>query len=44
MDQFRREILPRFADDSPAAIVEATGLSNGYVRRVKAGEVTPHPM
>jgi hypothetical protein len=41
---FGREILPGLADVPPANIVAATGLSSGYVRRVKAGEVTPHPM
>jgi CRISPR-associated endonuclease Cas1 len=44
MGDFAREILPGLADVPPATIAYATGLSNGYVRRVKAGEVTPHPM
>jgi hypothetical protein len=35
---------PGLADVSPAEVVRATGLSSGYVRRVKAGQVTPHPM
>ncbi len=44
MGEFAREILPGLADVPPATIARATGLSHGYVRRVKAGEVTPHPM
>jgi hypothetical protein len=44
MGAFAREILPGLADVPPATIAKATGLSSGYVRRVKAGEVTPHPM
>ena len=44
MGEFARDILPGLADVPPATIVGATGLSSGYVRRIKAGEVTPHPM
>lgn len=44
MGAFAREILPGLADVPPHAIAVATGLSSGYIRRVKAGEVTPHPM
>jgi hypothetical protein len=44
MGAFARDILPGLADVPPATITRATGLSSGYVRRVKAGEVTPHPM
>lgn len=44
MGSFAREILPGLADVPPATIAHATGLSSGYVRRVKGGEVIPHPM
>jgi hypothetical protein len=44
MGEFARDILPGLANVPPAKIMRATGLSNGNVRRVKSGEVTPHPM
>lgn len=44
MGAFGREILPTLSAVAPATIVATTGLSSGYVRRVKAGEVVPHPM
>ncbi len=44
MGAFAREILPGLTEVPASTIAEATGLSSGYLRRVKAGEVTPHPM
>jgi CRISPR-associated endonuclease Cas1 len=44
MDTFGREILPGLADVSPQALVEATGMSLAYCRRVKRGLAVPHPM
>jgi CRISPR-associated endonuclease Cas1 len=44
MTTFEREVIPELATVPLRALAEATGLSVGYCRRVKAGEVTPHPM
>lgn len=44
LSAFERDILPGLAEVPLAALVEATGLSVGYCRRVKAGLAAPHPM
>ncbi len=44
LSAFTREILPRLQTVSVRTIVDATGLSEGYCRRVRAGAVVPHPM
>ena len=44
LTEFEREILPGLATVPLAALTEATGLSVGYCRRVRAGLVRPHPM
>ena len=44
MALFEREIGPRLADVPVRDLVEATGLSEAYCRRVKRGLVVPHPM
>ena len=44
MNEFGRDVLPKLARVPAPAIAAATGLSLGYCRRVKAGDVTPHPM
>jgi hypothetical protein len=41
---FRRDVVPLLVGAPARALSEATGLSMAYCRRVKAGEVTPHPM
>ena len=41
---FAREIGPLLADLSVRMLVEATGLSAAYCRRIKRGQVVPHPM
>lgn len=41
---FEHEILPGLAAVPAPALAEATGLSVGYCRRVKAGLASPHPM
>lgn len=43
-DAYRREILPRLADTKVRELAVATGLSVAYCRRIKRGEVVPHPM
>ena len=43
-EQFARDIRPRLEGVSVRALVEATGLSEGYLRQVRKGEVVPHPM
>jgi hypothetical protein len=42
--RFEREILPELADVPVRELVEATGLSDAYCRRIKRGAVVPHPM
>jgi hypothetical protein len=44
MTVFEREIRPRLADVPVRDLVDATGLSEAYCRRVKRGLVVPHPM
>jgi predicted transcriptional regulator len=44
MGVFAREILPGLGDVAASTIAKETGVSRGYLRRVKAGEVIPHPM
>jgi CRISPR-associated endonuclease Cas1 len=41
---FEQEILPRLADVPIGELVAATGLSKAYLRRVRQGTATPHPM
>jgi CRISPR-associated endonuclease Cas1 len=43
-DRFAREVQPRLGAVAVAALVAATGLSEAYCRRIKRGEVVPHPM
>ncbi len=43
-DYFSREVQPRLAGVPVRALVEATGLSEAYCRRVQRGKVVPHPM
>lgn len=42
--QFAHEVLPELGTVPVAALVAATGLSEAYCRRIKRGEVVPHPM
>jgi CRISPR-associated endonuclease Cas1 len=44
LKSFEREILPGLAAVPARVLAEATGLSVGYCRRVKAGLASPHPM
>jgi hypothetical protein len=41
---FGREVQPYLEGLSVAALVAATGLSEAYCRRIKRGQVVPHPM
>jgi CRISPR-associated endonuclease Cas1 len=43
-DRFSREIQPRLGSVPVVTLVAATGLSAAYCRRIKRGEVVPHPM
>jgi len=43
-DRFTRDVQPHLETVSVAALVAATGLSAAYCRRIKRGEVVPHPM
>ena len=42
--RFEREILPALAGVPVRELVEATGLSDVYCRRIKRGQIVPHPM
>ncbi len=42
--RFAREILPGLADVPVRELVAATGLSDAYCRRIRRGQVVPHPM
>lgn len=44
LGRFEREILPAIADVPIRDLIEATGLSDAYCRRIKRGQVVPHPM
>jgi len=43
LDAFRREILPRLAGWTPAALAGVTGLSRAYCAAILQGERVPHP-
>ena len=43
-DRFEREILSGLANVPVRDLVKATGLSDAYCRRIKRGQVVPHPM
>jgi CRISPR-associated endonuclease Cas1 len=43
-DRFKRDVQPRLGAVPVAALVAATGLSEAYCRRIKRGEIVPHPM
>jgi hypothetical protein len=40
--EFRRLILPRLAEATPAALARATGLSRGYCAQIRDGKRVPH--
>jgi len=41
---FEREVAPKVAQVAVRELVEATGLSSAYCRRIRDGRVVPHPM
>lgn len=43
-DYFAREVRPKLVGIPVRALVETTGLSVGYRRRVQLGTTVPHPM
>jgi hypothetical protein len=43
-DRFARDVQPTLGAVLVATLVAATGLSQAYCRRIKRGEVVPHPM